>query len=217
MPARSAEAEPTAQERPASGRRTTTRNAAPASSATVNSGTASRTSVSRATIASRATISRATIASRATVSSPGPERRRAGAVRRRRRGRRPAPRPALPRPSRPQPRPRWRQQAEPRSNDAEPTVTDDDVLIPVAGIVDASEEKNTWFVRVGGYFPTPDDVYISNSIVRRYGLRRGDAVTGAVRQPREGERREKYNPLVRLDTVNGDRRTRRATASSSPS
>ena len=41
------------------------------------------------------------------------------------------------------------------------------------------------------------------SMVRKYGLRRGDAVTGQVRQPREGERKEKYNPLVKLDTVNG--------------
>ena len=49
----------------------------------------------------------------------------------------------------------------------------------------------------------PDDVYVSLSQVRRNGLRKGDAVTGAVRQPREGERREKYNALVRLDTVNG--------------
>ena len=39
--------------------------------------------------------------------------------------------------------------------------------------------------------------------MRRHGLRRGDAVTGAVRQPREGERKDKYNALVRLDTVNG--------------
>jgi transcription termination factor Rho len=87
--------------------------------------------------------------------------------------------------------------------DAEPTVNEDDVLIPVAGVVDTVEEKNTWFVRVGGFYATSDDVYIANSLVRRYGLRRGDAITGAVRQPREGERREKYNPLVRLDTVNG--------------
>ncbi|MBE7190270.1 transcription termination factor Rho, partial [Jatrophihabitans endophyticus] len=90
-----------------------------------------------------------------------------------------------------------------RGGDSEPTVNDDDVVVPVAGVVDTIEEKNNWFVRVGGYFPTPDDVFISNTIVRRYGLRRGDAVTGAVRQPREGERREKYNPLVRLDSVNG--------------
>jgi transcription termination factor Rho len=85
----------------------------------------------------------------------------------------------------------------------EPTVSDDDVLIPVAGILDAVEEKNTWFVRTGGYFASPEDVYVANSYVRRYGLRRGDAVTGAIRQTRDGERREKYNPLARLDTVNG--------------
>ncbi|MDT4970141.1 MAG: transcription termination factor Rho, partial [Pseudonocardiales bacterium] len=88
-------------------------------------------------------------------------------------------------------------------NDAEPTVTEDDVLVPVAGVVDAIEEKNTWFVRVGGFFATDEDVFVATSLVRRYGLRRGDAITGAVRQPREGERREKYNPLVRLDTING--------------
>jgi transcription termination factor Rho len=87
--------------------------------------------------------------------------------------------------------------------EAEPTISEDDVLTPVAGVIDNIEEKNTWFVRVEGFFASPDDVYVANSFVRRYGLRRGDAVTGAVRQPREGERREKYNPLVRLDTVNG--------------
>ena len=46
-------------------------------------------------------------------------------------------------------------------------------------------------------------MFIATSLVRRYGLRRGDSITGAVRQPREGERKEKYNPLVKLDTVNG--------------
>ena len=82
-------------------------------------------------------------------------------------------------------------------------MSEDDVLIPVAGILDALEEKNTWFVRTAGYFASPEDIYVANSYVRRFGLRRGDAVTGAIRQPRDGERREKYNPLVRLDTVNG--------------
>jgi transcription termination factor Rho len=89
------------------------------------------------------------------------------------------------------------------SNDVEPTVSEDDVLVPVAGIVDTIEDKNTWFVRTSGYFASSDDVYIANSYVRRFGLRRGDTVTGAVRQQRDGERREKYNPLVRLDTING--------------
>jgi transcription termination factor Rho len=88
-------------------------------------------------------------------------------------------------------------------NDAEPTVSDDDVLVPVAGVVDCIEDKNAWFVRVEGFFASPDDLYVANSLVRRFNLRRGDAITGAVRQLREGERREKYNPLVRLDTING--------------
>jgi transcription termination factor Rho len=87
--------------------------------------------------------------------------------------------------------------------EAEPTISDDDVLVPVAGILDSVEDKNTWFIRTGGYFASPEDVYVANSHVRRYGLRRGDAVTGMVKQPRDGERKEKFNPLVRLDTVNG--------------
>ncbi len=88
-------------------------------------------------------------------------------------------------------------------NDAEPTISEDDVLVPVAGIVDAIEDKNSWFVRTSGYFASPEDLYVPNSFVRRFGLRRGDAITGAVRQARDGERREKFNPLVRLDTING--------------
>jgi transcription termination factor Rho len=85
--------------------------------------------------------------------------------------------------------------------DSEPVIAEDDVLVPVAGIVDILD--NYAFVRTGGYLSGPDDVYVSLSQVRRHGLRKGDAVTGAVRQPREGERREKFNALVRLDTVNG--------------
>jgi transcription termination factor Rho len=80
-------------------------------------------------------------------------------------------------------------------------ITEDDVLVPVAGIVDILE--NYAFVRTSGYLPGPNDVYVSLSMVRKYGLRKGDAVTGQVRQPREGERKEKFNPLVRLETVNG--------------
>jgi len=95
-------------------------------------------------------------------------------------------------------------EGRPASNtDLEPIVSDDDVLMPIAGIVDAIEDKNTWFVRTSGYFASSDDVYIANSYVRRFGLRRGDTVTGAIKQQRDGERREKYNPLVRLDTING--------------
>ncbi|HEX8094990.1 transcription termination factor Rho [Jatrophihabitans sp.] len=88
-------------------------------------------------------------------------------------------------------------------SDIEPTISEDDVLVPVAGIIDNVDDKGSWFIRVSGYFASSDDVYVSNTHVRRYNLRRGDAVTGAVRQAREGERKEKFNPLVRLDTVNG--------------
>ena len=86
-------------------------------------------------------------------------------------------------------------------NDAEPEISEDDVLIPVAGILDVME--NYAFVRTSGYLPGPNDVYVSLSMVRKNGLRKGDAVTGATKQPKEGERREKFTPLVRIDTVNG--------------
>jgi len=80
-------------------------------------------------------------------------------------------------------------------------VLEDDVLAPCAGILDLMD--NYAFVRTSGYLPGSDDVYVSMSMVRKFGMRRGDAITGQVRQPREGERREKYNPLVKLDSVNG--------------
>ncbi|WNI22435.1 transcription termination factor Rho [Streptomyces sp. ITFR-16] len=82
-----------------------------------------------------------------------------------------------------------------------PPVTDDDVLIPVAGILDILD--NYAFIRTSGYLPGPNDVYVSLAQVRKNGLRKGDHVTGAVRQPKDGERREKFNALVRLDSVNG--------------
>ncbi|AHH16051.1 transcription termination factor Rho [Nocardia nova SH22a] len=81
---------------------------------------------------------------------------------------------------------------------------EDDVLQPVAGILDVLD--NYAFVRTSGYLAGPNDVYVSMNLVRKNGLRRGDAITGAVRAPREGEQgnqRQKFDPLVRLDTVNG--------------
>ncbi|KQO38661.1 transcription termination factor Rho [Aeromicrobium sp. Leaf245] len=88
-----------------------------------------------------------------------------------------------------------------RGADGEPTYADDDVLVPAAGILDILD--NYAFVRTTGYLPSENDVYVSLSMVRKWGLRKGDAVTGQVRQPREGERKEKFNPMVRVDTVNG--------------
>ena len=83
----------------------------------------------------------------------------------------------------------------------EPVLSDDDILVPVGGLVDILESYA--FIRTQGYLPGPNDVYVSNQQVRRFGLRKGDVVTGSVRQPREGERKEKFNALIKLDTING--------------
>ncbi|MBD7995467.1 transcription termination factor Rho [Arthrobacter sp. Sa2CUA1] len=85
-------------------------------------------------------------------------------------------------------------------------VTEDDVLLPVAGILDVLE--NYAFVRTSGYLPGPNDVYVSLAQVKKYNLRKGDAVVGAIRAPRDGENqgtsaRQKFNALVRLTSVNG--------------
>jgi transcription termination factor Rho len=106
-----------------------------------------------------------------------------------------------------QPQPQQSQQGQgqqsgrgPR-NEPDTTILDDDVLVPAAGILDVLD--NYAFVRTSGYLPGSEDVYVSLSMVRKYGLRRGDAIVGQVRQPREGERKEKFNPMVRIDAVNG--------------
>ncbi|MBV8348390.1 MAG: transcription termination factor Rho, partial [Mycolicibacterium sp.] len=86
----------------------------------------------------------------------------------------------------------------------ETELRDDDVVQPVAGILDVLD--NYAFVRTSGYLAGPNDVYVSMNMVRKNGLRRGDAITGAVRLPKDGEQpnqRQKFNPLVRLDSVNG--------------
>jgi transcription termination factor Rho len=71
------------------------------------------------------------------------------------------------------------------------TMPDNNNEVPVAGVLDVRGNKA--FVRTTGYLPDPDDPFLPLSQVRKYGLRRGDAVTGAVCGPRE----------VRLDSVNG--------------
>ena len=103
-------------------------------------------------------------------------------------------------------RDRFRDNRNPRAprrefGDSEPEISEDDVLLPVAGILDVLD--NYAFVRTSGYLPGPNDIYVSLSMVRRFGLRKGDAITGVVRQAVEGERRDKFNAIARIDTVNG--------------
>ncbi|MDY2979057.1 MAG: transcription termination factor Rho [Lawsonella sp.] len=91
-------------------------------------------------------------------------------------------------------------------DDRDTEIREGDVLQPVAGILDILD--NYAFVRTSGYSAGPHDVYVSMNMVRKAGLRRGDAIVGAVRMPREGgnpnhNNRQKFNPLVRIDSVNG--------------
>ncbi|MDO4254225.1 MAG: transcription termination factor Rho [Kocuria sp.] len=92
----------------------------------------------------------------------------------------------------------------PEVDDTEPT--EDDVLLPVAGILDVLD--NYAFVRTSGYLPGPNDVYVSLAQVKKHNLRKGDAIVGAIRAPRDGEenhrnQRQKFNALVQLTSVNG--------------
>jgi len=77
----------------------------------------------------------------------------------------------------------------------------DDVLLPVGGLLDILDSYA--FIRTGGYLPSPNDVYVSLQQVRKYSLRKGDVITGSVREPKEGERKEKFNALVKVETING--------------
>jgi transcription termination factor Rho len=100
-----------------------------------------------------------------------------------------------------------RRRGRDRGPDVDDTeVSDDDVLLPVAGILDVLE--NYAFVRTSGYLPGPNDVYVSLAQVKKYNLRKGDAVVGAIRAPRDGDSggqssRQKFNALVKLTSVNG--------------
>ncbi|PFG16826.1 transcription termination factor Rho [Propionicimonas paludicola] len=86
--------------------------------------------------------------------------------------------------------------------EADPVVNEDDVLLEISGILDVLD--NYAFVRTTGYLPGPNDAYVSLSMVKKWGLRKGDIVAGAIKAPKEGERREKFNPLVRIDAINAD-------------
>ncbi|MGB3373793.1 MAG: transcription termination factor Rho, partial [Microbacterium sp.] len=89
------------------------------------------------------------------------------------------------------------------ADEFETEIGEDDVLIPVAGILDVLD--NYAFVRTTGYLAGPSDVYVSLGQVKKYNLRKGDAIVGAIKQPHEGEQqgRQKYNALVKVDSING--------------
>jgi len=104
--------------------------------------------------------------------------------------------------------------------EVETEARDGEELVAVAGILDIRD--NNAYVRTTGYLPAPSDVFVSVNQVRKYGLRKGDAITGQAKAPKGGEdqvlepqnmsarqRRNnrnntsKFAPLVAVDTVNG--------------
>jgi transcription termination factor Rho len=76
---------------------------------------------------------------------------------------------------------------------------DDRPTIPCTGILDVLPD-GFGFLRTSGFTQGDRDVYVSLSQIRRFGLRRGDEVAGQVREPKDNE---KYNALLKIDTVNG--------------
>jgi transcription termination factor Rho len=77
----------------------------------------------------------------------------------------------------------------------------DAASVPVAGIVDVHD--NHAFVRTSGYLAGPDDVYVTRAQLGRYGLRRGDEITGAAELGEATGRRGRSYRLTRVDAVNG--------------
>jgi transcription termination factor Rho len=78
---------------------------------------------------------------------------------------------------------------------------DDGAVFQVTGILDVRD--NHAFVRTSGYLAGPDDAYVTTAQVKRHSLRSGDTITGAMRAAKDTGGRNKHNPLVRLDSVNG--------------
>jgi len=77
---------------------------------------------------------------------------------------------------------------------------DDRPEVSRTGTLDIRSQDGYGFLRVNGYLPGPEDVYVPLSMIRRMGLRRGDEIEGTVKLPRDSE---KYAALSRVDKVNG--------------
>jgi transcription termination factor Rho len=101
-----------------------------------------------------------------------------------------------------------RNRPNPNQRPAEPAISkEDEIRYDLAGIVSAEGvleviQEGFGFLRSSdyNYLPSPDDVYVSQSQIKHYGLKTGDTVLGTIRPPKEGE---KFFPLVKVDSING--------------
>ena len=97
--------------------------------------------------------------------------------------------------------------------DAEPVLSEDDVVTDISGILDVLD--NYAFVRTTGYLPGPNDAYVSLSMVRKYGLRKGDIVTGAIKSPK-GRSSTRWSGSTRSTPTTPPRRRIGWSSTSSP-
>jgi len=83
-------------------------------------------------------------------------------------------------------------------------LAENDEVITGSGVLEALQD-GFGFLRSpeANYLPGPDDIYVSPSQIRRFGLRTGDTLEGPIRSPKDGER---YFALLKLETINFDER-----------
>jgi len=91
-------------------------------------------------------------------------------------------------------------------HDASPTMTKNDLIL-IEGVLEVLPEGHGFLLSPeNGYIPSPDDIYVAQSQIRRFKMRTGDVVCGLCRPPHDDER---YFALVRVETINGEPPDRR--------
>jgi len=84
---------------------------------------------------------------------------------------------------------------------SQPTMTKNDLIL-IEGVLEVLPEGHGFLLSPeNGYIPSPDDIYVAQSQIRRFKMRTGDVVCGLCRPPHDDER---YFALVRVETINGE-------------
>ena len=101
----------------------------------------------------------------------------------------------------PQPQYQSQPQNQPQSQKEKDAAYDFDGILTASGVLEIMPE-GYGFLRSSdyNYMSSPDDIYVSQSQIRLFGLKTGDVVEGPIRPPKEGE---KFFPLVKVDSING--------------